>query len=170
MLISKNNNAFKSRLIEVTVCNNLHIFLSKFYKKTIISRRSHGSARVRGPQFGKRCPRTSISMVHTINSIAVSSHLLYHSVLRYATRCYTWDWLYFTTICHKMLYYTLPCYATLNYSLLNCYAMLNYDVLHVGLCNTAVVLNLWSADHQWSTVICLVFRKQDLICIYLIWR
>lgn len=30
---------------------------------------------------------------------------------------------------------------------------------------TAVVLNLWSPDHQWSTAICLVVRKQGLTYI-----
>jgi len=26
-------------------------------------------------------------------------------------------------------------------------------------CSTSAVLNLWSTDHQWSTAICLVVRK-----------
>src|SRR6218665_222932 len=34
---NKNNNDFKNRYLEMTVCKNLHTFLSKFYKKTIIS-------------------------------------------------------------------------------------------------------------------------------------
>jgi len=53
------NGLIKSRFLEVTVYRNLLIFLSKFYKKTIISRgplsEPHGTPGVRGPQFGKHC-------------------------------------------------------------------------------------------------------------------
>src|SRR6218665_1033622 len=58
---NKNNRPsdFKIRFLDETVYKNLHMFLSKFYKKTIISRgplsEPHGPPGVHGPQFGKRC-------------------------------------------------------------------------------------------------------------------
>ena len=60
--MNKNSSDFKSWFLDVTVYKKLHMFLSKFYKKTIISRgpsvrADHGPPGVRWPQFGKLCVR-----------------------------------------------------------------------------------------------------------------
>ena len=77
--INKNNNKFKSRFLEVTVYKHLHIFLSKFYKKTIISRGTpvRASRTPRG-HFGKRWCRGTLSNTFTHNSLVTSmfSHMV----------------------------------------------------------------------------------------------